>query len=103
MEKVAISASDLTKIYGERAALSHGSFVVPEGSICGFVGPNGSGKTTTIRMLLGLIKPSGGTATVLGEGISHPEKYLPYVGAMIEGPAFYTALSGREHLKVLAE
>jgi ABC-2 type transport system ATP-binding protein len=54
-------------------------------------------------MLLGLIEPSGGTATVLGESISHPEKYLPYVGAMIEGPAFYPALSGRENLKVLAE
>ena len=103
MEKVAISASDLTKIYGEIAALSHGNFIVPEGSICGFVGPNGSGKTTTIRMLLGLIAPSGGSATVLGESISHPEKYLPHVGAMIEGPAFYPALSGRENLKVLAE
>jgi ABC-2 type transport system ATP-binding protein len=99
----AISASDLTKIYGGRAALSHGSFVVPAGSVCGFVGPNGSGKTTTIRMLLGLITPSGGSATVLGESIKHPEKYLPRVGAMIEGPAFYPALSGRENLKVLAE
>ena len=69
MEKAAITASDLTKMYGDRAALSHGNFVVPEGSICGFVGPNGSGKTTTIRMLLGLITPSGGTATVLGESI----------------------------------
>ena len=101
--KFAITASDLTKNYGERAALSHGSFEVPAGSICGFVGPNGSGKTTTIRMLLGLIKPSGGSATVLGESIKHPEKYLPSVGAMIEGPAFYPALSGRENLKVLAE
>jgi ABC-2 type transport system ATP-binding protein len=54
-------------------------------------------------MLLGLISPSGGIATVLGESISHPEKYLPNVGAMIEGPAFYPALSGRENLKVLAE
>lgn len=103
MEKTAISATDLTKIYGSRAALSHGSFEVPMGSICGFVGPNGSGKTTTIRMLLGLISPSGGTATVLGESIAHPEKYLPKVGAMIEGPAFYPGLSGRENLKVLAE
>ena len=103
MEKAAITASDLTKMYGDRAALSHGNFIVPEGSICGFVGPNGSGKTTTIRMLLGLIAPSGGTGTVLGESILHPEKYLPNVGAMIEGPAFYPALSGRENLKVLAE
>jgi len=99
----AITATDLTKIYGDRAALSHGNFKVPAGSICGFVGPNGSGKTTTIRMLLGLITPSGGSGTVLGESITHPERYLPRVGAMIEGPAFYPALSGRENLKVLAE
>ena len=103
MEITAIAVTDLTKIYGNRAALSHGTFEVPKGSVCGFVGPNGSGKTTTIRMLLGLIKPSGGSASVLGESINHPEKYLPRVGAMIEGPAFYPALSGRENLKVLAE
>ena len=103
MEITAIAVTDLTKIYGNRAALSHGTFEVPKGSVCGFVGPNGSGKTTTIRMLLGLIKPSGGSASVLGESINHPEKYLPKVGAMIEGPAFYPALSGRENLKVLAE
>ncbi len=98
----AISVTDLTKIYGERSALSHATFEVPLGTVCGFVGPNGSGKTTTIRMLLGLITPTAGTGTVLGESISHPEKYLPYVGAMIEGPAFYPALSGAENLKVLA-
>jgi ABC-2 type transport system ATP-binding protein len=53
-------------------------------------------------MLLGLIAPTGGTGTVLGESITHPEKYLPKVGAMIEGPAFYPALSGAENLRVLA-
>ena len=88
----AISVKDLTKIYGERSALSHATFEVPLGTVCGFVGPNGSGKTTTIRMLLGLITPSGGTGTVLGENITHPERYLPRVGAMIEGPAFYLSL-----------
>ena len=98
----AISVSDLTKVYGERSALSHATFDVPLGKVCGFVGPNGSGKTTTIRMLLGLIQPTGGTGTVLGESIAHPERYLPKVGAMIEGPAFYPALSGSENLKVLA-
>ncbi len=98
----AISVTDLTKVYGERSALSHATFEVPLGTVCGFVGPNGSGKTTTIRMLLGLIQPTGGTGTVLGESIAHPERYLPRVGAMIEGPAFYPALSGAENLKVLA-
>jgi ABC-2 type transport system ATP-binding protein len=78
------------------------SFEVPVGSICGFVGPNGSGKTTTMRMLLGLIKPTHGSGSVLGEDIKHPEKYLSQVGAMIEGPAFYPALSGAENLRVLA-
>ena len=98
----AISVTDLTKVYGERNALSHASFEVPLGTVCGFVGPNGSGKTTTIRMLLGLIQPTAGTGTVLGESIAHPERYLPQVGAMIEGPAFYPALSGAENLRVLA-
>jgi ABC-2 type transport system ATP-binding protein len=98
----AISVTDLSKIYGEREALSHASFEVPLGSVCGFVGPNGSGKTTTIRMLLGLITPTGGTGSVLGESIAQPERYLPRVGAMIEGPAFYPALSGSENLRVLA-
>ncbi len=99
---VAISVDDLSKKYGDRFALSHANFQVPLGTICGFVGPNGSGKTTTIRILLGLISATGGTGTILGESISHPERYLPRVGAMIEGPAFYPALSGSENLKVLA-
>ena len=75
---------------------------MPAGTICGFVGPNGAGKTTTIRMLLGLISPTGGTGEILGQSISSPDKYLSQVGAMIEGPAFYPALSGAENLKVLA-
>jgi ABC-2 type transport system ATP-binding protein len=98
----AISVTDLTKTYGAQTALSHATFDVPVGAVCGFVGPNGSGKTTTIRMLLGLISPSAGTGKVLGSSISEPEHYLPYVGALIEGPAFYPALSGRENLNVLA-
>jgi ABC-2 type transport system ATP-binding protein len=53
-------------------------------------------------MLLGLISPSSGTAQILGESINNPEKYLPLVGAMIEGPAFYPALTGAENLRVLA-
>ena len=102
MTTMAISVKDLSKKYESGFAVSHANFEVPLGTICGFVGPNGAGKTTTIRMLLGLISPTGGTAEVLGESISHPEKYLSQVGAMIEGPAFYPALSGEENLKVLA-
>ena len=98
----AISVVNLTKTYGNQVAVSHATFEVPLGSVCGFVGPNGSGKTTTIRMLLGLISPTAGSASVLDNSIGHPERYLPRVGAMIEGPAFYPALSGKENLKVLA-
>ena len=101
--EIAISAVDLTKRYGSRVAVSHATFEVSLGTVCGFVGPNGSGKTTTMRMLLGLISPTGGTATILGESIKHPERYLKSVGAMIEGPAFYPALSGAENLRVLAD
>ena len=100
---LALDVADLSKKYGDRMALSHANFEVPMGSICGFVGPNGSGKTTTIRMLLGLITPTTGSGHVLGESITQPEKYLPLVGAMIEGPAFYPALTGAQNLAVLAK
>ena len=98
----AISVAGLTKRYGELIAVNGATFEVPLGTICGFVGPNGSGKTTTIRMLLSLIEPTSGSGQILDESISHPERYLSKVGAMIEGPAFYPALSGAENLKVLA-
>jgi ABC-2 type transport system ATP-binding protein len=102
MSTLAIEVSGLTKQYGNLAAVMGASFEVPQGTICGFVGPNGAGKTTTIRMLLGLIAPTSGTGTILGHSIDQPEKYLASVGAMIEGPAFYPALSGAENLRVLA-
>ena len=103
MNTPAILVSNLSKRYGDVLAVNDASFEVPLGTICGFVGPNGSGKTTTIRMLLGLIKPSSGTGSIIGNSIGHPENYLKEVGAMIEGPAFYPALSGLENLKVLAK
>ena len=102
MSTLAIEVEGLTKRYDNLTAVNGASFSVPRGTICGFVGPNGAGKTTTIRMLLGLIAPSAGTGTVLGHPITEPEKYLASVGAMIEGPAFYPALTGIENLKVLA-
>ena len=76
--------------------------VVPRGSVYGFLGPNGSGKTTTIRMLLGLVRPSAGTSSLLGERIPQGgQAVLPRVGSLVEGPAFHPYLSGRANLQRL--
>jgi ABC-2 type transport system ATP-binding protein len=69
--------------------------------VSGFVGPNGAGKTTTIRMLLRLVRPSAGSGQVLGQPITAPTRYLPQVGALIEGPSFTPSLSGANNLRVL--
>jgi ABC-2 type transport system ATP-binding protein len=98
----AIRTRGLTKLYGSRRVVDRVDLVVPRGSISGFVGPNGAGKTTTLRMLLGLVRPSEGGGEVLGESLDRPLGYLPRVGSLIEGPAFYPALSGRRNLQVLA-
>jgi ABC-2 type transport system ATP-binding protein len=74
---------------------------VAEGEVHGFLGPNGAGKTTTIRMLLGLIRPTSGTGVILGGRLTDPASYLNKVGALIEAPAFYPQLSGRDNLKAL--
>ena len=99
---ISIRARGLTKVYRGRAVVDRLDLEVPTGVVAGFVGPNGAGKTTTMRMLLGLVRPSRGEATVLGHPLSDPAAYLPRVGALIEGPAFYPALSGRKNLEVLA-
>src|SRR5262249_51907414 len=79
------------------------NLAIRSGQVTGFVGPNGAGKTTTIRLLLGLIKPTSGSATVLGQRIESDAGVLMHVGAMVEGPAFYPGLCGRDNLRVLAE
>jgi ABC-2 type transport system ATP-binding protein len=99
--EAAIHASALTKHFGERRAVEKIDLELPAGVVCGFVGPNGAGKTTTIQLLLGLIKPTSGTARVLGQPISAPQAYLPHVGALIESPSFYPTLSGARNLEVL--
>ncbi len=98
----AVSLRGLTKAYGERIAVDGLTIDVPAGVVAGFVGPNGAGKTTTMAMLLGLVTPTAGEGTVLGEPLADPAAYLGRVGALIEGPAFYPALSGERNLAVLA-
>ncbi|GAQ59070.1 ABC transporter ATP-binding protein [Streptomyces acidiscabies] len=90
----------LTKRFrGGQLAVDSLDLTVPRGSVFGFLGPNGSGKTTTIRMLMGLIAPTSGTARVLGRPMPGAgRKVLPEVGALIEGPALYGFLSGRDNL-----
>ena len=100
MSDLAIETQGLTKRLGDAAVVDKLDLAVPRGSVYGFLGPNGSGKTTTIRMLLGLIWPSAGSYRVLGESMpAGNAEVLPQVGALIEGPAFYPWLSGRQNLK----
>src|SRR3954454_5030166 len=95
-----IATRGLTKRYrGGQLAVDGLDLTVPAGSVFGFLGPNGSGKTTTIRMLMGLIEPTSGTARVLGRPMPRSTRaVLPHVGALIEGPALYGFLSGRDNL-----
>ncbi|WP_425555852.1 ABC transporter ATP-binding protein [Kitasatospora nipponensis] len=95
-----IRTKGLTKRFaGGQLAVDGLDLTVPRGSVFGFLGPNGSGKTTTIRMLMGLIAPTSGVATVLGAPMPQSVgSVLPRVGALIEGPALYGFLSGRDNL-----
>ncbi len=89
----------LSKRFGKRQAVREVDLSVPRGSVFGFLGPNGSGKTTTIRMLLGLAAPTSGSISVLGQPMPQAAlRVLPRVGALVEGPAFYPYLSGRANL-----
>jgi len=95
----AIHTVGLTKSFGSHNAVDAIDLRVPRGSIFGFLGPNGSGKTTTIRMLMGLANISAGEVSMLGYSIpSEIGKALPKVGALVEGPAFYPYISGRDNL-----
>jgi len=94
----AIASAGLTKHFGAVPAVDGIDLAVPAGSVYGFLGPNGSGKTTTIRMLLGLVFPTAGTSTLLERPTPAA---LPHVGALVEGPAFHPYLSGRANLNRL--
>jgi len=98
----AISVQGLTKRFGDVLAVDQLNFEIDQGTVAGFLGPNDAGKTTTLRMLLGLVTPTAGTATIAGR----PYRELPdparRVGAVLEASGFHPGRSARDHLRVLA-
>ncbi len=102
MTGTVIATHGLRKAYGAVRAVDGIDLDVRAGDIYGFLGANGSGKTTTVRMLLGLVLPTAGTVEVLGRPIPRAAReVLPRVGALIEGPAAYGHLSGTANLSLL--
>ncbi|KGJ72660.1 multidrug ABC transporter ATP-binding protein [Cryobacterium roopkundense] len=99
---LAIETRGLTKRFARQTAVNGIDLAVPRGAVFGFLGPNGSGKTTSIRMLLGLTAATSGQISVLGESMpARLHDVLPRVGALVEGPAFYPFLSGAANLSRL--
>jgi ABC-2 type transport system ATP-binding protein len=97
-----IATRGLVKRFGRLRAVDGIDLDVRAGDVYGFLGANGSGKTTTVRMLLGLVLPTAGEIELLGERMPRGgRRVLPRVGALIEGPAHYGHLSGRENLRLL--
>ena len=93
----------LTKRYGRRYAVENLSLEVERGDIFGFLGQNGAGKSTTIRMVLGLVRPTRGQVRLLGQDVRrHPLRALRRVGAIIESPAFYDHFTGWQNLRLFA-
>ena len=102
-DTIIISTSRLTKAFGNLVAVNDLHLQVMRGDVFGFLGPNGSGKTTTIRMLLGLIRPTAGRAIIFGMDNSYQlPAILQRIGAIVETPVFYPYLSGKDNLHAVA-
>ena len=100
----AVAISGLGKRYGAIKAVDGLSMTVPDGGVHGFLGPNGSGKTTTIRMLLGLIPADAGTMRLFGEPVpARLPQVIDKVGAIVEQPKFFDTFSARKNLALLAQ
>lgn len=96
-----IQTSQLSRTFGNIAAVNKVDLQVPVGCVYGFLGPNGAGKTTTIRMLLGLLRPTVGSIHMFGRRfISQNWQQLIQIGSLVESPSLYPNLTGRENLEV---
>jgi len=103
MADAILNAENLTKRYGRRRVVDELSFTVHAGEIYGFLGRNGAGKSTTIRMILGLVRPTSGKVHVKGHTVRAGFARRPWpVGAIIESPTFYEYLSARRNLEILS-
>jgi len=104
MSQPMIQTQELTKYYGEVKAVDHLNLTVYEGEIFGFLGPNGSGKTTTLLMLMGLTVPTSGTATVGGYDIIKDSKDIRRIaGILPEGAGYYEDLTARQNLNYIGQ
>jgi ABC-2 type transport system ATP-binding protein len=97
-----VEVRGLTKVFGSVAAVRDVSFTAPEGKVTGFLGPNGSGKTTTLRVLLGLAQPTAGEALIGGLRYAQLRQPRRVAGAMLEAAGFHPGRRARDHLRVLA-
>jgi ABC-2 type transport system ATP-binding protein len=98
-----IEVKDLTKLFGDKIAVDHLSFVVQPGQVTGFLGPNGAGKSTTMRLILGLDHPNEGEATINGKRYAQLADPLRTVGALLEAKSVHPGRSARNHLLFLAQ
>ncbi|HVB94589.1 MAG TPA: ATP-binding cassette domain-containing protein [Acidimicrobiales bacterium] len=98
----AIEVQTLSKRFGNVQAVDNLSFEVVAGRVTGFLGPNGSGKTTTLRMLLGLVSITGGTATFGGKRYADLDHPIHHVGAVLEATSFHPSRRAEDHLKMVA-
>ncbi|WP_379141196.1 ABC transporter ATP-binding protein [Paenibacillus sp. sgz500992] len=104
MNDLVIETKQLTKIYGEQTAVGSVNLHVKKGRIYGLLGRNGAGKTTIMKMILGLTQITSGEVEVLGRNIKGQEKRVyPRIGAIIETPGFYPNLTGTENLEIFAK
>jgi ABC-2 type transport system ATP-binding protein len=102
-ETAAVEVRGLTKTFGRVTAVREMTFTAPAGKVTGFLGPNGSGKTTTLRMVLGLVRPDAGEALIGGVRYGRLARPRRSVGALLEATSFHPGRRARDHLRVLAD